>query len=201
MDQPPAPDSAAWPLPFPRQNWEQTRPSVQAYLLTVQHDLAQLPALQDRVAVLEARRKSDSTTSHRPPSSDNPYTKPRQRSVSTTPRKAGGKPGHAGHRQVLLPPPAVCELTPTRCVCGSTDLPVTTPYHTQQTIELPPIAMEVTHVVLHQGWCAVCGTWTTAQVPPEHATGSRPRFTAPMGEIAGTHGTSRRTIQAFCPSA
>jgi hypothetical protein len=30
---------------------------------------------------------------------------------------------------------------------------LTTPYHTHQVIELPAIAMEVTHWVLHQGWC------------------------------------------------
>jgi hypothetical protein len=39
MDQPPAPDSTAWPFPFPPQDWEQTPPAVQAYLRTVQQDL------------------------------------------------------------------------------------------------------------------------------------------------------------------
>jgi Transposase IS66 family len=37
-----------------------------------------------------------------------------------------------------------------------------------------------------------------AQVPPEHATGYRPRLTALIGEIAGTHGTSRHIIQHIC---
>ena len=72
MDQPAAPDSTAWPFPFPPQDWEQTPPAVQAYLLAVQHDLAQLRDLQNRVEVLEARLKQDSTTSHRPPSLDHP---------------------------------------------------------------------------------------------------------------------------------
>ena len=36
MDQPSVPDSTAWPFPFPRQDWEQTPPAVQAYLLAVQ---------------------------------------------------------------------------------------------------------------------------------------------------------------------
>jgi transposase len=67
-------------------------------------------------------------------------------------------------------------------------------------IELPAIQMDVTHLVLHQAWCALCGQWTKAQVPPEQATGYGPRFTALIGDIAGTHGTGRRTIQTFCAS-
>jgi len=59
-------------------------------------------------------------------------------------------------------------------------------------IELPPIAMEVTHWVLHQGWCPDCGRWNKAQVPTEHATGYGPRFSALMGEVAGTYGNGRR---------
>ena len=101
MDQPSAPDSSVWPFPFPHQDWEQTPPAVQAYRRTVQEDLAQRHALQERVAALEARLHQDSTTSHRPPSSDNPYKKRRQRSTPTTARKAGGKPGHTGHHPVL----------------------------------------------------------------------------------------------------
>src|SRR5207249_4958116 len=117
MDQPAAPDSTAWPFPFPPQDWDQTPASVQAYLRTVQHDLAEL---RQRVETLETRLNQNSTTSHRPPSLDSPYKKPRQRSAQATSRKAGGKPGHAGHRQVLLPPTAVQELTPARCACGHT---------------------------------------------------------------------------------
>ena len=61
---------------------------------------------------------ANSTTSHRPPSSDSPYKKPRQR-PTTTPRKAGGKPGHPGHRQALLPPTTVHEVRPERCPVGT----------------------------------------------------------------------------------
>jgi transposase len=60
--------------------------------------------------------------------------------------------------------------------------------------------MEVTHWVLHQGWCVDCGRWTKAQVPAEHATGYGPRFSALMGELAGTYGNGRRIVQTFCAS-
>src|SRR5262245_43344622 len=118
--------STAWPFPFPPQDWEQTPPAVQSYVRTLRGELTQL---RERVEALEARLQQNSTTSHRPPSSDNPYKKPRQRSLSATPRKAGGKPGHPGHRQVLLPPTTVQEVRPTHCTCGNTMLALTTPYY------------------------------------------------------------------------
>ena len=178
MEPLPEPANTGWPFPFTPQDWEQTPPAVQAYLRTMRDALGQL---HDRVETLEARLKQNSTTSSQPPSADSPYKKPRRRTISTTPRKAGGKPGHPGHRQVLLPPTIVHELRPERCACGNTTLALTRPYYTHQVLELPPIAMEVTHWVLHQGWCGDCGRWTKAQVPAEHAHGLRPTVQCPHG--------------------
>jgi transposase len=98
---------------------------VQAYLRTVRDALDQL---QDRVETLKARLKQNSTTSSQPPSADSPYKKPRRRPTSATPRKAGGKPGHHGHRQVLLAPTSVLELKPELCECGNTEFALTSPY-------------------------------------------------------------------------
>jgi transposase len=195
----PLPDltHTGWPFPFTPEDWEHTPSAVQAYLRTMRDALGQL---QDRVETLEARLTQTSTTSHRPPSSDSPYKKPRQRPTATTPRKAGGKLGHPGHRQALLPPTTVHEWRPERCPCGNTAFALTKPYHTQQVIELPPITMDVTHWVWHQSWCAVCGTWKKAQVPTAHATGYGPRVSALMGEVAGTYGNGRRMVQTFCAS-
>src|SRR5215471_7724954 len=169
-----------WPFPFMPQDWEHTPAAVQAYVHTLHHELTQL---RERVGALEARLHTNSTTSHRPPASDSPYTKPRQRATTTPRRKAGGKPGHPGHRQVLLAPTTVQELRPARCACGHTTFALTTPYHTHQVLELPPLTIDVTHWVLHQGWCPACGRWSKAQVPAEHATGYGPRFSALMGEV------------------
>jgi transposase len=189
--------NTVWPFPFTPQDWEQTPPAVQAYLHTVHDALGQL---QERVDTLEARLKQNSTTSSRPPSSDSPYNKPRQRTNATPRRKAGGKPGHPGHRQVLLAPTTVHEVRPERCACGNTTLALLRPYYTHQVLELPPIAIEVTHWVLHQGWCGDCGRWTKAQVPAEQHIGYGPRFSALMGELAGTYGNGRRIVQTFCAS-
>src|SRR5215831_12564042 len=91
------PTNTGWPFPFTPQDWEHTPTVVQAYVHTLHDELTQL---RERVEVLEARLTQNSTTSHRPPSSDSPYKKPRHR--PTTPRKAGGKLGHPGHRQALV---------------------------------------------------------------------------------------------------
>jgi transposase len=191
------PTNTVWSFPFMPQDWEQTPLAVQAYVRTLRDEVAQL---HDRVETLEARLAQNSTTSSRPPSSDAPFKKPRRHTTSTTPRKAGGKPGHPGHRQVLLPPTTVRELTPARYACGNTAFTLIIPYHTHQVIELPAIAMDVTHWVLHQGWCPDCGRWSKAQVPAEHATGYGPQFSALMGEMAGTYGNGRRMVQTLCAS-
>jgi transposase len=187
----------SWPFPFVSQDWERTPAPVQSYVRSLQDELMQLRA---RVEALEARLTQNSTTSHRPPSSDSPYTKPRQCTPAATRRKAGGKPGHPGHRQTLLPATAVHEVWPERCACGNTTFALTTPYHTHQVLELPPIAMEVTHWVLHRGWCPACGHWNKAPMPAEHATGYGPRLSALMGELAGAYGNGRRIVQTFCAS-
>src|SRR5262245_42200901 len=78
------PMGTAWPFPFGPQDWEHTPTAVQAYVHTLQDELTQL---RERVETLEARLTQNSTTSQRPPSSDSPYKKPRQRPASATPRK------------------------------------------------------------------------------------------------------------------
>ena len=64
MDQPPALESTAWPFPLPHQDWEQTPPAVQAYLLAMQHDLGQLHDLQNRVNILGTRSQGVRRDSH-----------------------------------------------------------------------------------------------------------------------------------------
>ena len=113
------PPNTVWPLPLTPQDGAQTPPAVQAYLHTGHDALAQM---HERVETLEARLAQNAMTSSRPPSSDSPYKKPRQRPNATTARKAGGKPGRPGHRQALLSPTTVDEVRPERCACGNTTL-------------------------------------------------------------------------------
>jgi transposase len=197
MESQPDANSSVWSFPFTEQDWEQTPPAVQAYLHTLRDERGQL---QERIENLEARLQQHSTTSSRPPSSDSPYKKPRRRTESTGARKGGSKPGHQGHRQVLLAPTTGEEVMPDACVGGSGEFGVVSPYYTHQVIELPRIELEVSHWVLYRGQCLACGRWGKAPVPAEQTTGDGPRFSALMAELAGTYGNGRRMVQRFCSS-
>ena len=110
------PTNTVWPFPFTPQDWDQTPPAVQAYLHSMHDTLRQL---QERVETLEARLQQNSTTSHRPPSSDSPYKKPRQRS---TPPHPGKLAGNQATRAI-----ARCSCRPRPCVrYGLSGVPVGT---------------------------------------------------------------------------
>jgi hypothetical protein len=74
-----------------------------------------------RIAALDARIIQTSSNSDRPPSSDPPFAK--QPVSSPTKGTPGAKPGHPGHRQVLLTPTEVVEVKPSACACGQTEFP------------------------------------------------------------------------------
>jgi transposase len=100
----------------------------------------------------------------------------------------------------LLRPTEVRLIEPAPCACGYGGLISLAPYYTHQVIELPPMEMDITHFVLHQGICAGCGKHLKAQVPSEHQAGYGPRLTALIGELAGMHRTPWRLVQDFCHS-
>jgi transposase len=189
---------------FTPQDWAQTPAAVHASVHPlhdeIQHLRGELGHLQDRVETLEARLHQHSTTSSRPSSSDAPSTKPRRRTGAKTGRKGGGKPGHPGHRQVRLAPTMVEDVLPESCACGRSEFARIRPSYTHQVIERPPIEVEVTHWVVHQGRCVGCGRWHKAPVPEEQVTGDDPRMSALMAELAGTYGHGRRMVQTFCAS-
>jgi transposase len=140
------------PLPeglgIPAEDWPQTPLSVRLVVLT----------LLQRLETLEARAYQNSSNSSRPLSTDAPATKRQRRRPAAERRKPGGKPGHAGHPQVLLEPTATVSRFPERCSCGHQEFVKLALYHTHQVIELPVIHPDVTHWLLHQG-----GVWPVAR--------------------------------------
>jgi transposase len=100
----------------------------------------------------------------------------------------------------LLEPTDVHLIEPGPCVCGQGELVALAPYHTHQVIELPPIELQVDHVILHQGTCSACGKQLKAQLPPAHSSGYGPRLSAWIAELAGMRRLSRRAIQDMCRS-
>jgi transposase len=189
------------PFPFSEADWHQTPPSVQQYVVKLQRQLNELKQhvnqLQKQVDRLQGRLDKTSQTSSKPPSSDSPFKKPSHRKSSG---KRGAKKGHPGSGVTLLEPTDVQHLYPTPCSCGYGELGTPMLYHTRQVIELPPIEMQVTHLLLHQARCVGCGRIIKADVPSAYATGYGPRLSALIGELSGMHGTSRRLIQTFCHS-
>jgi transposase len=65
-------------------------------------------------------------------------------------------------------------------------------------MELPEIAVQVTHVVSHEARCPRCGSLINAPLPAEHRYGYGPRLTALTGELPGSQRDSRRAVQEFC---
>lgn len=207
MIQPPAaqpcPDSILWALPVCQLEWKLTPPAVQDYIKSQNqqiHELkTQLDQLQQQIETLQGRLEKTSQTSNKPPSSDSPFTKPKHQRRKAS-GKHGGQKGHHGKGPTLLSPTEVHLLEPGPCSCGHGNLLSVVPYYTHQVIELPPIEMDITHFVLHQGTCPHCGKTLKAQVPSAHQAGYGPRLTALIGELAGMHRTSWRLVQDFCHS-
>ena len=170
-------------------------------MLTLQTQLGALQQqhhqLQHQVDTLQGRLDKTSKTSSKPPSSDSPFTKPMRRPSSG---KRGARKGHPGAGATLLAPTDVQYVYPAPCACGHGDLGTPTLYHTHQVIELPPMALDITHFLLHQARCGGCGALRKADIPSAQTTGYGPRLTALIGELGGMHRTSRRLVQDFCHS-
>jgi transposase len=177
-------------LDIPAVDWQQTPQSVRLVVLT----------LLKRLEALETRLHQNSSNSSRPPSTDSPSTKRPRTIQAAERRKSGGKPGHRGHRQVLLEPTSTVSLFPAVCACGHRELSELTPYPIHQVIELPIIRPDVTHWLLHQGRCQSCSTLCKATVPCDQVSGYGPRLTGFVGEMAGIVGASRSAVQDLCAS-
>jgi transposase len=107
-------------LGIPVEDWQQTPLSVRLVVLT----------LLKRLEALEARLHQNSSNSSRPPSTDAPSTKRQRRTKAAERRKAGAKPGHPGHQQMLMEPTATVALFPDTCVCGQSGFADLMLYHT-----------------------------------------------------------------------
>jgi transposase len=131
-----------------------------------------IAGLTARVEALERRAGKDSSTSSRPPSSDNPYKKkPGDRSLREKGKRAPGKqPGEPGTTMRLVDepdhrfwyPPAECR----ECGTGLAGAPVFAQRRHQVTDILPAPAPEVTEHVAQSKMCPCCGTVSEGELPP-----------------------------------
>ena len=153
--------------------------------------------LEAEVSQLRTELGQDSSNSNKPPSSDSPY---QENTPKPDKGKPGGRKGHQGHRQQLMPPTKTEVVHPGPCTCGCGTFTELRPYHTHQHIELPVIVMTVIHFILYRGTCTNCGKTGKGYIPKAFQTGFGPRLCALVAEIGGIEGNSRQAIQSFCAS-
>lgn len=165
-----------------------------------------LNAAMSRLTDLEARLKTNSGNSSKPPSSDGPGVKRRPQGAKGN--KAGGQEGHEGKTFQPFAAEAVAEtkpVMPTACgkcgaAFGADASPVGTPV-IFQTVELPPIIPFVVEYHRHEVWCAGCGGHTRGALPDDVGPSPfGPRLCAVIATWAIKFHLSRRQIAALCHS-
>ena len=142
--------------------------------LTAQAGLlaAQVERLSARVKELERQARKDSSTSSRPPSSDNPYKKKKSSDRSLRERgqrRPGKQPGDPGMTMNLIDDPDdTVECPPAECCGCGADLagaPVTAQRRHQVTDIEPAPAPKVTEYVAQAKECAGCGAASVGTLP------------------------------------
>ncbi len=159
--------------------------------------------MEAQVRELLAKLRTDATNSSIPPSA-NPLgaDKPVQKKKSN--RQRGGQPNHPPHLKQLLPSERVTHtkhFVPEECASCHAELPRDAgPDDPEpkrfQTIELPPITVDVTEYQAHARTCPCCGEVTQATIPAKiraHSVG--PRLTATLSYLTGCHGISKRGVE------
>src|SRR5438034_4958633 len=117
---------------------------------------ARIADLERRLAELEARVKTNASNSSTPPSA-NPLGADKPVKKKKSKRKRGGQPDHPPHLKQLLPAEQVTRIEPlVPCECANchAKLPKQAgaddpPPERVQTVELPPIVVEVVEYQAH----------------------------------------------------
>jgi transposase len=182
-------------LPLPPDIWERLPPEAQALIRALQ---AQVHALQQRVAELDARLGQNSTNSSRPPSADPPSVKRRPPAPGAG-RRRGGQPGHPPAFRPLVPPEQLHQTIPCRPAacrrCGRALAGDDPAPRRHQVADLPPVRPTVIEYQLHRLRCPGCGITTQAALPagvPGHCCG--PRLQATLALLAGGYRLGKRPI-------
>jgi len=164
---------------------------------------ARIAELERRLAEVEARLKTNASNSSTPPSA-NPLGADRPVKKKKSKRQRGGQPDHPPHLKQLLPPERVTRtepIVPEECAnCHAPLSHEAGPHDPEpkrfQSIELPPITVEVTEYQAHARTCACCGEVTYATIPAAiraHSIGSR--LTATLSYFTGCQGISKRGVE------
>jgi len=193
-------------------DWAASPPAVRQFIgvllhvLTLQQQqLAELQQhqllLQARNAELEARLKTHSQNSSKPPSSDPPSAPPRPARVPRG-RKAGAQPGHLHHERTDPTPEQITQVQhyyPQRCATCHDPLHErrwdACAVQIQYVWELPIVRPDITAHHYHTLCCPGCGELTTAERPPDVPPGAfGPRTAAAIAVLHGDYHLSDRLL-------
>lgn len=181
-------------LPFSAEEWDQTPPAVQQFVLSL---LVRVQTLEAEVAALGEQLNRNSGNSSQPPSSDGPkkVSKPIRRPKSE--RQRGGQPGHTGTTRKLVPLEQVkasYDLKPSVCrECGEPLSGEDSAPYRHQVSDIPSVVVEVMEYRVHTLACGQCGWETSAELPagvPASAFG--PRLQAMISLLSGRYHLSKR---------
>jgi transposase len=162
---------------------------------------ARVAALEKQVADLLARLSKDSSSSHKPPSSDRPGRRKRRKKKGSG-CEPGGQPGHKGHHRALRPGAEVDRIVPIRAescrCCGASlaGMPVHGEPMRHQQEELPPIRPIVTEFRAERVKCA-CGPVNAAPIRRDQTWCTGPRRMATIATLAGRYRLSRDETTAL----
>ena len=91
--------------PFTIFDWAQTPEPVKLYIQYLEHTIGSLSGkveqLEKRTENLEVQTRKNSQNSNKPPSSDSPFKKVKNKAKKSQ-RKKGAQKGHEGHKQMML---------------------------------------------------------------------------------------------------
>ncbi len=158
--------------------------------------LQEVQALQAKLAALE----KDSTTSHKPPSSDGFKKKRATAKRGSSGRKPGGQKGHRGVTRRNLPPSEVTETIPHKpAACEQCGAPFSeqhpsVPVEHRQVWEIAEIKPLVSEHVFYQTTCH-CGHPTRLPVPEWIYAGMGDNLQAHLAYFTAEAKLSRRTLQ------
>jgi transposase len=170
------------------------RQVIDAQAVQIETLTGQVEALLARIAELERRLGSDSTTSSKPPSADPPYRKPQRRSSrAASGRRPGKQPGTGGTTMPLVDDPDETIVHDPDCCagCGSdlSQAPVVRVERRQVTDIAPPPPPYVTEYRIITRTCLCCASTQTAAAPQDVGARAQygPGVLAAAAELTCTH--------------
>ena len=156
--------------------------------------------LKAQMAKLQARLKTNSGNSSKPPSSDGPETPPRPKHKRSR-RKRGGQPGHKAATREMASAEEVDQFVPVKpdaCAhCGVALAGEDPEPLRHQVIDIPDPRVIITEYLLHRLRCPSCGRWTRAELPDGVGwSWFGPRLHALAGLWVGRFKQTKRDVQA-----